>query len=138
MDKELIRQILDADTSEMSATERAKALVKKISICRSLKNAPPSVIIESDYDKAVRLMHQVSWLSTREEKEMYVSALMGAMRWGHCIDRERAALFRTVIELAGGEEPARETMTQRRERILRSFERHVSLNDSYKEQTKTK
>lgn len=134
MDAKELKQVLEQDLSVLSPRERAYALAEKIKVYREygMKNVAKEK--ETDVEKALRMTRNVSFLTTKEEKEMYAGALLAAIRWGHKIDRINKASQKSVIEQAGGQKPEKkaETQEERRERIRKNFERSVKLQDFYR------
>lgn len=134
MDVKQIREILERDLSDLTPCERAYALAQKISIYRQFGLKRKEEESESDEHKAWRMTREVSFLTTREEKEMYAGALLAAIRWGKKIDAINRASRKSVIELAGGEKQENtETEEERRERIKANFEKSVKLQKYFKE-----
>lgn len=134
MDVKQIREILERDLSDLTPCERAYALAQKISIYRQFGLKRKEEESELDEHKAWRMTREVSFLTTREEKEMYAGALLAAIRWGKKIDAINRASRKSVIELAGGEKQENtETEEERRERIKANFEKSVKLQKYFKE-----
>lgn len=134
MDFKEIKEILERDLSDLTPREKAFALAQKISICRQFGLKRRKEKSESDEHKAWRMTREVSFLTTREEKEMYAGALLAAMRWGKKKDAINRASRKSVIELAGGEKQENtETEEERRERIKANFEKSVKLQKYFKE-----
>lgn len=134
MDVKQIREILERDLSDLTPCERAYALAQKISIYRQFAPKLEEEESEPDEHKAWRMTREVSFLTTREEKEMYAGALLAAIRWGKKIDAINRASRKSVIELAGGEKQENtETEEERRERIKANFEKSVKLQKYFKE-----
>lgn len=134
MDVKQIREILERDLSDLTPCERAYALAQKISIYRQFGLKRKEEESEPDEHKAWRMTREVSFLTTREEKEMYAGALLAAIRWGKKIDAINRASRKSVIELAGGEKQENtETEEERRERIKANFEKSVKLQKYFKE-----
>lgn len=134
MDFKNIREILERDLSDLTPCERAYALAQKINIYRQFGLKRNKDKNELDEHKAWRMTKEVSFLSTHEEKIMYVGALFAAIRWGKKIDTINRSSRKSVIELAGGEKEEHiETMEERRERIKANFEKSVKLQKYFKE-----
>lgn len=134
MDAKELKQVLEQDLSVLSPRERAYALAEKIKVYREFGMRNVAKEKETDVEKALRMTRDVSFLTTKEEKEMYAGALLAAIRWGHKIDRINMASQKSVIEQAGGQKPEKkaETQEERRERIRKNFERSVKLQDFYR------
>lgn len=132
MTEKEVRAILDADLSELTPHERALALAHKIKLCKSNAGKRALKSAETDRQRAVRLTREVSFLETKEEKNMYFSALMEAMSWGRKIESEGKASQRSVIEQAGGKlEQKQETSEERSARIKLAFERQIILQEKH-------
>lgn len=134
MTNEEMRQILEADLSNLSPRERALKLARKIQVYRQEKPQREKHPDETDAQRAWRMACNVSFLVTREERQMYAGAIFAAIKWGRKIDALNRASRKSIVEMAGGERPENnETMEERSERIKANFERSIKLQRYFKD-----